>query len=62
MLKLFTLWTLLFCGREEKTMMAMLWTNQILLGKKAFADVPRLLKDAVRELLIDSGCGELANE
>ena len=30
-------------------MMAMLWAQQIMLGKKAFADVPRLLKDKVKE-------------
>ena len=30
-------------------MMAMLWAQQIMLGKKTFADVPRLLKDKVKE-------------
>ena len=40
-------------------MMAMLWAQQILLGKVTFADVPRLLKDKVRTLLIDSGMEEL---
>lgn len=29
-------------------MMAMLWAQKIILGKKTFADVPRLLKDQVR--------------
>lgn len=43
-------------------MMAMLWCQQIMLGKKTFADVPRLLKDKVREILIDSGMPELATE
>lgn len=43
-------------------MMAMLWAQQIMLGKKTFAQVPRLLKDKVREVLIDSGCEELAVE
>lgn len=43
-------------------MMAMLWTQQILLGKKTFSNVPRLLKEQVRELLIDSGYEELAVE
>ena len=32
-------------------MMAMLWAQQIMLGKKTFADVPRLLKDKVKEIL-----------
>ena len=40
-------------------MMAMLWAQQIMLGKKAFADVPRLLKDKVKEILMDSDMEEL---
>lgn len=43
-------------------MMAMLWANQIILGKKTFSQVPRLLKDKVKEILIDSGCEDLATE
>ncbi len=43
-------------------MMAMLWAQQILLGKKVFSQVPRLLKDKVREILIDSGMDELTEE
>jgi len=43
-------------------MMAMLWAQQIMLGKKTFAQVPAKLKEQVRELLIDSGLGELAEE
>lgn len=46
--------------KEDEFMMAMLWAQQIMLGKKTFAQVPRLLKDKVRELLEDSGMGELA--
>ena len=41
-------------------MMAMLWAQQIMLGKAVFADVPRLLKDKVKALLADSGHAELA--
>lgn len=62
MLNILTMLTLLLCSREEKEMMAMLWCQQIMLGKKTYAQVPRLLKDKVRELLIDSGCEELAVE
>ena len=40
-------------------MMAMLWAQKIILGKKTFAQVPRLLKDHVREILIESGMEEL---
>ena len=43
-------------------MVAMLWTNQIILGNKTFAEVPRLLKAKVKELLIEAGCGELVTE
>lgn len=43
-------------------MMAMLWAQQIMLGKKTFADVPRLLKAKVKEILIDSGMDELVTE
>lgn len=43
-------------------MIAMLWANQIILGKKTFSEVPRLLKVKVKELLIEAGCGELVTE
>lgn len=43
-------------------MMAMLWCQQIILGKKTFAQVPAKLKAQVRELLIDSGCEDLISE
>ena len=45
-----------------KEMMAMLWAQQIMLGKKTYSQVPRLLKDKVKEILIDSGVGELVTE
>lgn len=47
-------------GKESEVMMAMLWAQQIMLGKRTFDEVPRLLKEKVRELLEDSGMGELA--
>ena len=59
MLKIFGL--LVMSGKEED-MMAMIWTQQIMLGKKTFAQVPRLLKEKVREVLIDSGCEDLVTE
>ena len=43
-------------------MIAMLWAQQIMLGKKTYAQIPRLLKDKVKEILEDSGMGELAND
>ena len=45
-----------------KEMMAMLWAQQIMLGKKTYSQVPRLLKDKVKELLIDSGAEDLVTE
>ena len=59
MLKIFGL--LVMSGKEEN-MMAMIWAQQIMLGKKTFAQVPRLLKEKVREVLIDSGCEDLVTE
>ncbi len=43
-------------------MMAMLWAQQIMIGKKTYAQVPKLLKEKVKEILIDSGCEELVTE
>ena len=51
---------IIFKGDED--MMAMLWAQQIMLGKKTFRQVPRLLKEQVREILIDSGMEELIEE
>jgi len=59
MLKIFGL--LVMSGKEED-MMAMISAQQIMLGKKIFAQVPRLLKEKVREVLIDSGCEDLVTE
>ena len=50
---------ILFTRKEGKEMMAMLWAQQIMLGKKTFNQVPRLLKDKVKEILIDSGMEEI---
>ena len=51
-----------FMNKEARLMMAMLWVNQILLGKRVYADVPRLLKPKVKELLIDAGYEDLITE
>ena len=53
---------LILFGKEGDNMIAMLWCQQIILGKKTFKQVPRLLKPQVRELLIDCGCEDLAVE
>ena len=49
-------------GKEGYDMIAMLWVQNIILEKKTYAQVPRLLKEKVKELLIDSGCEELVTE
>lgn len=49
-------------GKEGEVMMAMLWAQQIMLGKKTYAQVPKMLKESVKEILIDSGCEELVTE
>ena len=52
----------LLFGNGGEDMMAMLWAQQIMLGKKTYAQVPRLLKEQVKEILIDSGCEDLVVE
>ena len=48
--------------KEVEYMMAMLWCQQIMLGKKTFTQVPAKLREQVRELLIDSGCEDLTED
>lgn len=49
-------------GKEGVAMMAMLWAQKIMLGKKTYADVPRLLKEQVAEVLKESGMEDLITE
>lgn len=57
---------ILFLNRKDDIMMAMLWAQQIMTqettekAKEMYARVPRLLKEKVKQILIDSGMGELA--
>lgn len=53
---------IIFSGKGGDEMVAMLWAQQIMLDKRNFAQVPRLLREKVREILIDSGMEELATE
>lgn len=59
---------ILFLSRKDDIMMAMLWAQQIMLketmeeAKEMYAKVPRLLKDQVRQILIDSGMESIVNE
>lgn len=62
MMKLLNNFIILLQNDGGKEMMAMLWAQQIMLGKKTYAEVPRLLKAKVKEILEDSGMGELAKK
>lgn len=59
---MFNLFTKLIFGKDEIIMMAMLWAQKIMLGKKTYEDVPRLLKEQVAEILRESGMEELLGE
>lgn len=43
-------------------MMAMLFASRVILGKLTYAEVPKLLKAQVKEILIENGLEELATE
>ena len=62
MMKLLNNLIILLQNDGGKEMIAMLWAQQIMLGKKTYSQVPRLLKDKVKELLIDSGAEDLVTE
>lgn len=48
--------------KEGEVMMAMFFAQRVILGKTKFKDVPATLKTAVKEILEESGLGELATE
>lgn len=57
------IWTMLkIMGKGGKTMMAMFFAQRVILGKTEFKDVPAKLKAKVKELLVDAGLPELAEE
>ena len=62
MCNLLTNLMIMITGKDGKEMMAMLWAQQIMLGKKTYEQVPRLLKEKVKEILADSGMEELIEE
>ena len=67
MLNMFINIYILLLNTEGKLMMAMLWTQQIMKqetleeAKTMYERVPRLLKEKVTQLLIDSGMEEIIN-
>lgn len=54
--------TLFILDEKEKIMMAMLYAQRIMNGKLTYAEVPRLLKEKVAEILRESGMEELITE
>ena len=48
--------------KGDEVMMAMLFAQRVILGKTAFADVPRTLKQQVADILVESGLPELVTE
>ena len=56
---------LLFLNRKDDIMMAMLWAQQIMMketieeAKVMYKRVPRLLKEKVTQILVDSGMEEI---
>ena len=55
------LYIILF-GKGGEIMMAMLWAQEIMCGNKTFDQVPRLLKEKVKTILINAGMEELITE
>lgn len=54
------LWLLnVILGKGGEDMMAMFFAQRVILGKTAFANVPKMLKAQVAEVLLDSGLPEL---
>ena len=52
----------LFYGKEVDTMLAMLWATAIISGRKTFSQVPLLLKEDVKVVLIENGKEDLITE
>ncbi len=49
-------------NEKEENEMAVTYATLIVNGKRTFADVPLLLKEKVRQVLIDIDCAELATD
>ena len=51
-----------FLLRKDVNEMAVIYATLIIKGKKTFKEVPDLIKDQVKQVLIDLECEELAVE
>ena len=56
------LWAILQHTEGGILMMAMFFAQRVILGKTAYKDVPATLRPQVKELLDESGLGDLAVE
>lgn len=61
MITRFLFWLLLHLEGGD-TMMAMFFAQRVILGKTQFNEVPASLQEGVKEILVDSGLGFLAEE
>lgn len=61
MLKLWVILNIL-CTKGGGDMMAMFFSQRVILGKLSFSKVPEKLKEQVREILIESGLEALTLE
>lgn len=61
-MRMINLFLRLLLGKGGVDMMAMLWAQKIILGKKTYAEVPAKLKAQVAEILIESGLPELITD
>lgn len=48
--------------RKDVKQMAIVYATLIIKGRKNFADVPKRIKEQVKQVLIDLDCGELASD
>ena len=55
-------WLLLWLNRKEVVNMAVIYVALIIKGKRTYASVPAVLKEQVKELLIDLDLGDLVTE
>ena len=52
----------LFSWKGGVIVLAMLYATSIIQGKRKFSQIPKTLKEQVREILIDAGMEELIDE
>ena len=55
-------WVLFLLLRKEVNEMAIIYATLIIKGRKTFAQVPAVIKEDVRQVLIDLDCEALAVE